>query len=290
MSGLTEPVRPPHSPDTPRRASTLVGRQVALATAVLVGLAAVAWYLTALQIGGMHGMAMGLAQVGSRLSVLPAAPVFGGMWLTMMVAMMFPTIVPMVLAHRGVVLRRGEGSLPTFAFVAGYLLVWTAIGIVPLTALLVFRHLAAGTEGDGWIPVVAGAVLAVAGVYQFTSWKWVCLSRCRSPLAFVVEHDFRTGARGALRVGITHGAWCLGCCWALMTVLVVVGLMNLVWMATLALVFLIEKNWKHGVPVTRVVGVGLIIFGLVVVAVPETLPTISRTSEEPPTMQMAPSS
>jgi predicted metal-binding membrane protein len=118
---------------------------------------------------------------------------------------------------------------------------------------------------------VAGIVLVVAGIYQFTPWKGACLKTCRTPLTFIMTHDFGSGSRGAVQAGASHGAWCLGCCWALMSVLVVVGLMNLVWMAGLALIFLLEKNWRHGVAVSRIAGTGVALLGAAVLVQPSVL-------------------
>jgi len=237
--------------------------------AVLVGLAAVAWVITARQALDMGSMVTGLGQVGARMPNDMAAPLFMAMWLAMMVAMMLPTVAPMVLAHRMVVRSRGEGWLPTASFVAGYLGVWTAIGVLPLLAFLGFRGLM--DPAAAWVAPVAGLVLVVAGVYQFTPLKGVCLKACRSPLSFIVTHDFGRGSRGAAMAGASHGAWCLGCCWALMSVLVVVGLMNLVWMVALALVFLLEKNWRHGVAVSRVAGASVALLGILVFVQPQVL-------------------
>src|SRR3979411_18832 len=161
--------------------ATNVGRRVTLTTvSILLALAAVAWYYTVRQAEAMSGMVTGLAQIGSGMPSGIAPPVFLGMWLTMMVAMMFPTIGPMVLAHRVVVRHRGEGWPPTAAFVLGYLFVWTAIGLVPLGAFLAFQNLPAAVGCAVWRRVVAGAVLLVAAVYQFTPGKTVCLKACRS--------------------------------------------------------------------------------------------------------------
>ncbi len=265
-----------HRRDTPRDALGLLERRVTVATIGILGvLAAAAWYLTVRQARDMGGMVTGLGQVGSRIPNDMAAPVFMGMWLTMMVAMMFPTIAPMVLAHRMVVRKRGEGWLPTAGFILGYLTVWTAIGVIPLAAFLAFRNLSARPV---WLPTVAGAVLAIAGLYQFTRWKRTCLRACRTPLGFVLEHDFRGGTRSAFIAGVSHGAYCLGCCWALMAVLVVVGLMNLVWMAAIALMFLAEKNWRHGVALTKVAGTAVTALGIAVIVHPEWLATISGGS------------
>ena len=254
----------------------LLERRITLGlTGLLVLLAAVAWFLTVRQANDMSGMVTGLGQVGSRMPNDMAAPVFMGMWLTMMVAMMFPTIAPMVLAHRMVVRKRGEGGLPTAGFVLGYLAVWTAIGIIPLAAFLAFRNLSAR---PAWLPAVSGAVLVVAGIYQFTRWKRTCLRACRTPLGFILEHDFGGGTRSAFLAGISHGAYCLGCCWALMAVLVVVGLMNLVWMAAIALIFLAEKNWRYGVALTKFAGTAVTALGIAVIVHPEWLAAISGGS------------
>jgi predicted metal-binding membrane protein len=262
--------------DTPGAVLGLLERRVTLTTVgLLLGLAAVAWALTVQQARGMADMVTGLAQVGSRMPNPMTAPVFLLMWLTMMVAMMFPTIVPMVLAHRLVLVHRGDGVLPSVAFVLGYLVVWTAIGLVPLAVFLAFRDLTDDQPLTAWLPRLSGLVLLGAGLYQFTPWKRTCLRACRTPLSFIMTHNFGSGAPGAFKAGASHGAYCLGCCWALMTVLVVVGLMNLVWMVILALVFLLEKNWRHGVVFNRVVGTVIMLLGGTVLLAPDVLGLVS---------------
>jgi predicted metal-binding membrane protein len=188
-------------------------------------------------------------------------------WLLMMVAMMFPAVAPMVLAHARVVRSRGEGVKPTAAFVSGYLLVWTAAGLVPLGAIQGLGSLPAGPAA-AWLPRLAGAVLVAAGLYQLTPLKKACLRACRSPLGFILSHDFGGGSPAAVRAGMSHGLFCLGCCWALMAVLAVVGLMNLAWMAILAAVFFVEKNWRHGVALSQIVGVACLLGGILVVLRP----------------------
>lgn len=220
-------------------------------------------------------MITGLGQVGTHMPNDMAVPAFLVMWLGMMVAMMLPAIGPVVLAQRMVVRARGEGLLASVGFVAGYLMVWLLIGLVPLLAFLAFRDLPMAAQSSSWLPFVGGAVLVVAGLYQATPLKGTCLRACRSPLGFVARHDARE-AGGALRAGASYGAYCVGSCWALMAVLLVVGLMNLVWMAAIALVFLAEKNWRYGVLVTRVAGGGVVALGVAVAAVPSLLSAISR--------------
>jgi predicted metal-binding membrane protein len=241
---------------------SLLSRRATLSTAaILVGLAAVAWILTWRQSEGM---------MVTDLS----APLFMAMWLTMMVAMMFPTVAPVVLAHRMVVLKRGEGNIPSIAFVAGYLSVWTAIGFVPLAGLLTFQAIAPHFNSR-WLEVGAGGALALAGLYQFTPWKSFCIKGCRTPIGFILTHDFGGGASAAFRAGISHGLYCLGCCWALMAVLVIVGLMNLTWMAVIAVVFLLEKNWRHGVAVSKVAGLAMLALGIAVAVFPDLLGWLS---------------
>jgi len=263
-------------PDEPRSTYSLFSQRVTLTVVgVLVGLAAAAWWSTVHQANSMSDMVSGLGQVGARAPNDMTVPIFMGMWVAMMVAMMFPTVAPIVLAHRLVVKRRGEGEWPTAAFVLGYILVWSLIGVIPLVGFLAFRNLSADAADSRWLPSVAGAILIVAGAYQFTGWKATCMKACRSPLSFLMTHDFGKGSRSAFRAGVSHGAYCLGCCWALMAVLVVVGLMNLVWMAAIAVVFLAEKNWRHAIGLTRIVGAGLFVLGIAVIASPGILPTLS---------------
>jgi predicted metal-binding membrane protein len=265
--------------DTPRTAYGVLERRATLTTAgALLLLAAAAWWLTVRRAADMSDMVSGLAQVGGAVSFDMAAPVFLAMWVTMMVAMMFPTIAPIVLLHRMVIKRQGGGLAATVSFVGGYLLVWAATGLVPLAAFVGFRDLSAETMS---IERACGAVLIVAGLYQFAPWKRVCLKACRTPLTFLATHDFGRGLRGTMRAGISHGAYCLGCCWALMAVLFAVGLMNLAWMAAIAVVFLAEKNWKHGVTLTKVVGTATVAFGVAVLAYPDLLGAVATTSLMP---------
>lgn len=191
-------------------------------------------------------------------------------WMVMMVAMMFPGVAPMVLAHATVVRSRGEGAVSTVVFVSGYLVVWTAAGLVPLALVQLLGSSMAAPAG-AWLPRLGGAVIAVAGLYQLTPLKNACLRACRSPLGFILTHDFGGGSAAAARAGISHGIYCLGCCWALMAVLAVLGLMNLAWMAAFAVVFFLEKNWRHGVMLSRIAGAGCLVFGLSMIARPDVL-------------------
>lgn len=265
---------PDAASDTPRSAYRVLERRVTLTTiAILLALAGLAWWSTLDSVRDMSGMVQGFAHVGDAMPFDMSGWVFMAMWTTMMVAMMFPTIAPIVLLHRMVIRRRGEGTLPTVAFGAGYLVIWTVIGVIPLTALIVFRELA---DNASWVGRVGGATLVLAGLYQFTRWKDTCQRACRTPLTFLATHDFGSGSIGALRAGMSHGLYCLGCCWALMAVLFIVGLMNLAWMAAIAVVFLAEKNWRHGIALTKFVGTAVTAFGIAVLIHPSLLDSVSK--------------
>lgn len=259
--------------DTPRSAYRVLERRATVTTAAgLLALAGLAWWRTVGQSHTMSAMVQGFAHVGVAMPFDMTAPVFMAMWTTMMIAMMFPTVAPIVLLHRLVTRRRGEGLAPTFAFGASYLVVWSLAGLVPLAVLLGFRQ---ATHDSAWLDRAGGLVLLLAGAYQFSRWKTTCLRACRTPLSFLMTHDFGGGLAGAVRVGLSHGLYCLGCCWALMAVLFTVGLMNLAWMAGIAVVFLAEKNWRHGVGLTRLTGIATVLFGVAVLIHPSVLATVA---------------
>ncbi len=279
LSPTSRPIREAaegRSDPSPSTVLSLLPRRVAiLIVGWLTALSAAAWVITARSTSAMGHMELRLEHVAMEMETTLTLPIFLGMWLGMMVAMMFPTIAPMVAAHGLVLRRRGEGPHANIVFVGGYLAVWSVIGLVPFGLLTAFRSFASRMSDPEIVGVAAGGVLLLCGIYQFTAWKNICLTHCRNPLAFVLSHNFGAGWRGAFRAGVSHGAYCLGCCWALMAVLLIVGLMNLVWMAAIALVFLAEKNWRHGVAVARAVGAGLVALGLVLIARPELLDVAS---------------
>jgi predicted metal-binding membrane protein len=270
------------SQDTPRAAYRALEARVTLAIAgLLVFLAGLAWWATVDRGRDMAGMTHGLAQVGVTMPFDVAAPLFLGMWAAMVVAMMLPTVAPIVLLHRLVMRRAGHGPGRTVTFAAGYLVTWTLLGVVPLAVLLGFGS---ATEQAGWVPRAGGAVLLLAGLYQFTGWKDSCLRACRTPLTFLLNHRFGAGHAGTFRTGVSHGLYCIGCCWALMAVLFVVGLMNLAWMALVAVVLLAEKNWRHGVGLTRVVGTALAALGAAVLVEPSLLADLAGAPQMADTM------
>lgn len=183
----------------------------------------------------------------------------------MMAAMMLPSAVPIVRLHRlGAASAGWRQDLGTATFVSGYLLVWAATGIVVWLAAM-----AAGTIVPMEMRALGvAALLVAAGIYQFTPLKTVCLGACRSPMDFLLTHWYR-GPAGALRVGVEHGVYCLGCCWALMAVFVGVGAMALAWAAGIAAVVFVEKVLSRGPVFSRALGVALIASGALVAARPE---------------------
>ena len=259
--------------ETPLAALRILSWRInAAVIAVLTVLSLVAWFATVDQAVSMRNMVMGLGQIGALSQGDMPAGIFFVMWVTMMVAMMLPTVAPIVLAHLAVVRRRRRGAGATVVFMAGYLLVWSAIGVVPFLAYKSFAHI---PDDAAWLPALAGGILVFAGAYQFTGWKRVCFDHCQSPLAFVAMHDFDGGAASSLRAGVLHGAYCLGCCWALTVVLLVVGLMNLTWMAAIFALFLVEKSWRHGLVMAKIAGALLVALGALVIAYPGALAAIS---------------
>jgi predicted metal-binding membrane protein len=182
------------------------------------------------------------------------------MWLVMMIAMMLPSAAPMLLLFAGTQRGRAPTAPPTavVAFGTGYLLVWGGFSVAA-AALQAFLQQSMLLSSDlaitgGWLGV---AILLLAGIYQLTPLKNACLLRCQSPLGFLLSR-WRDGLGGALAMGVHHGAYCLGCCWALMTLLFVGGVMNLVWVAVLAVFVLAEKVLARGVWLSRVSGFVLI--------------------------------
>lgn len=212
----------------------------------------------------MADMGMAMEEPWKAADVLLAF----AMWAVMMVGMMTPSAAPVVLLFAAI--RRGTGAqrLPgvVFAFGAGYLLVWVLFSAVAASAQWALHQAAllspAMTTSSAGL---GAAILIAAGIYQLTPFKASCLAHCRSPLGFLMSH-WREGTAGALRMGIAHGTYCLGCCWALMCVLFVVGVMNLLWVAALAIFVLMEKVGPAGIWVARASGVAMIATGGYVLA------------------------
>ena len=247
-----------------------LGKQEKNIILALLILSVVSWIVTVFHAHSMNSqmstemdMPMGMG----NHSMIFEASLFLVMWVVMMIAMMFPAVVPMVLIFSKVHderKSRNEGSIPTWVFVSGYLIVWVFFGVLAYFGdLLVDYSAMSFPKLKAYSTVIGGVVLIAAGLYQLTPLKNACLTHCRSPLHFIM-HKWREGYLGAFLMGIDHGVYCLGCCWGLMLVLFVVGVMNLSWMGILTLVILVEKISKHGVMISKVVGGLLLILGLVI--------------------------
>lgn len=252
-----------------------------LVLGLLLSLAAAAWVLLILQ-SSPADMAMASPTMGLR------APVFLSVWVVMMVAMMFPTASPMILAfHQIQTAKRGRGDafVATWVFVAAYLVVWALSGVA---AYLGARGAEMAASAIGLSPATAarigGAVLIAAGLYQLTPLKDLCLAKCRTPLSFIMT-SWRDGTAGALRMGFAHGGYCLGCCWLLFVILFPLGIMNIAAMAVVTLVIFAEKTLPWSRAIARAIAVVLVIYGVAVVAAPELLPTFS-SADMPAGMEM----
>jgi predicted metal-binding membrane protein len=190
--------------------------------------------------------------------------------------MMFPAAAPMILTFAQIQAsrrRQGRPYAPTFLFVAGYLAVWAAAGIVAYAAAVGGEHLVAWT---GWsartVARWGGAMLILAGVYQLTPLKSACLSKCQSPISFIMT-SWRDGGGGAWTMGVEHGLYCLGCCWPLFVILFPLGMMNLWAMAILTIVIFGEKTHAWGASVARATADALVLYGVAILVEPALLPT-----------------
>ena len=232
--------------------------------ALLFALAASAWWFT---VDRMRGMDEG---PGTDLGTLGW---FLGVWLVMMAAMMFPSVSPTVALYSRMTKKRSP--LAPLVFSSGYLLTWTAAGLVAFGA----SELGGRLVGDAlsWDRAgrwVAGGILVVAAAYELTPLKTVCLRHCRSPLGFLLG-SWRNGLSGALQMGAKHGAWCVGCCWALMASLFALGVMSIAWMAFVAALIAAEKMLPWGRAVTYAAAAILLALGILLVAVPDAIPGLT---------------
>jgi len=185
----------------------------------------------------------------------------------MMIAMMLPAAMPVILIFASAQARRDrQVAVPTWIFVAGYVLVWGAAGLLVYVLMQIATESVshfASLDRSIWAPLALGATLIVAGLYQFTPLKQVCLHHCRSPFGFVAQY-WQEGWVGALGMGVRHGLYCLGCCWALFAVLIAAGMMSLAWMLLLTLVIFAEKVLPHGPRTAAAVGVAFVALGVMV--------------------------
>jgi len=247
--------------------------------ALLFLLAAVGWWWTAREMQGMDG---------GPWTELGTAAWFLGVWVVMMAAMMFPSVAPTVALYSKLRQTRALGA--PLLFTAGYLLVWSAVGLVAYTLARIgaqlFGDVLAWDRAGRW---VAGATLLVAAVYELTPLKNVCLGKCRSPLGFLLG-SWKDGLSGATQMGARHGAWCVGCCWALMASLLALGLMSIVWMAFVAGLIAFEKLIPPRRAATYGTAAALLVIGLLMLFAPDVIPglTIPGTGSMSPMDGMSP--
>lgn len=234
---------------------------------MLVGLAAItvlAWAYLAYLAWEMRHMDMQMAMPRTQAWRLVEYLLMFVMWAVMMVAMMIPSAAPMIITFASVNRRRREQQrpyIPTGVFLAGYLAVWTVYSVAA-TLVQGALHEAAllSPMMVSTSPVLGGVLLMTAGVFQWTPLKHACLRHCRSPLSEIMS-DWREGSRGAFVMGLKHGAYCAGCCWFLMALLFVAGVMNLLWVAAIGAFVLIEKLAPSGHLVGNIAGVLLLVAG-----------------------------
>lgn len=265
------------APDRPAGvtpAVTAVRARLSL-VALLLTLAAIGWWSTAERMRGMDdGPWTSLGTLGWFL----------GVWLVMMAAMMLPSLMPTVALYS----RMARDRIAPLVFVGGYLVAWGAAGAgayaIARAGGAITGDVLAWDRAGRW---VAGATLLAAAVYEFTPLKDVCLTKCRSPLGFLLG-SWRAGRAGALRMGAQHGAWCIGCCWALMASLLALGVMSIAWMAFVAALIAAEKTlpWKR--VATYTTAALLLALGLLVLAAPDAVPALTIPGDDPmvPMQQM----
>ncbi|MFO1084185.1 MAG: DUF2182 domain-containing protein [Reyranellaceae bacterium] len=255
----------PGQPDRPRDGPLLglLRHPRLLISAALGGIVGLSWLYLIDIAQDMAAMdpTMTMPPMSARDLVLLLA-----MWWVMMVGMMLPSAAPMILTFASINQRRrqrGQLYVPTALFTAGYLAAWGGFSSAATLAQWGLERLAllAPMAMKTTSPLLAGGLLIAAGLYQLTPLKQVCLSHCRSPFDFLVNH-WRDGAGGAWRMGWSHGLYCLGCCWILMALLFVVGAMDLLWVAGFAALVLVEKLVPAGLWIARVSGVVLVGWGV----------------------------
>jgi len=238
--------------------------------AVLIALAGVGWWWTVLQMRGMDdGPWTGLGTFGWFISV----------WVVMMAAMMFPSVAPTVALYA----RMSRSRLAPMVFVAGYLITWTGAGVIAFLVGVLAGQAAPDIGWDHAGRILTGTTLLVAAAYELTPLKNICLSKCRSPLGQLLG-SWRDGWSGALRMGTRNGAWCVGCCWALMASLFALGVMSAVWMAVVAVLIALEKALPWRRTATYGTAAVLLALGVLVLAAPQAVPGLTVPGPEPMSM------
>jgi predicted metal-binding membrane protein len=257
----------------------LLTRDTLVVSASLVSLTALAWWYTVrlargMDMGGMDMTGFQMVSTGARMVMAPAAApwtareflLMFAMWAVMMIGMMTPSASPLILLYARVgrqAARDGKTVAAAGWFAGGYLLAWSAFALAATTAQWALQRAAALSPDMRTASAPAGGVLLiVAGLYQWSSLKDVCLAHCQSPISFLQRHGgFRRDASGSVTLGLRHGVYCVGCCWILMALLFVGGVMNLAWIAGLSILVLLEKLTPAGRLIGRLTGVALVAAG-----------------------------
>jgi predicted metal-binding membrane protein len=248
----------------PAPAWAAVRTRVAL-VALLFALAAVAWWSTADRMRHMdEGPWTGLGSLGWFL----------GLWVVMMAAMMLPSVAPTVALYSR--MTKARSSLSPLLFTSGYLVVWGGFGVVAFLVADIAGDTLAWDRAGRWL---AGLTLLAAAVYELTPFKNVCLQKCRSPLGYLLG-SWRDGLAGAVRMGCAHGAWCGGCCWALMASLFALGVMSIAWMALVAGLIAAEKLLPWRRVATYGTAAALLALGVLLLVAPDAIPGLTVPAHE----------
>ncbi len=242
-------------------------RDQAMVAGGIVVLTLLCWIYLLRMAGAMNAMAVdAIAMPDMQMWTQPQVSMLVVMWTVMMIAMMLPSAAPVIVLAMGAYRRRTGRSVTSeaIAFLAGYLVAWTGFSVIAAVAQAGLHRAAllspAMAASSAWL---GGGLLIVAGLYQWSPLKNACLAHCRSPLHFVMT-EWREGTRGAVVMGLRHGRYCVGCCWALMAVLFVAGVMNLAWVAAITVLVLVEKLARVGVVAGRAAGLALVAWGIAV--------------------------
>jgi predicted metal-binding membrane protein len=252
-----------------------IARQRNVILTVLIVLAVTGWIVVldqSRQPMDMGGMDMGDMVMAPDLTMGGSWPLFLGMWVAMMVAMMFPAAAPMAVMYGR--MRRSD-PVSVALFVGSYIGLWFAFGVV---AYVLSAWVESAASRSAWVTTnwgrAGGVLIVLAGIYQLTPLKEVCLRHCRTPLSFVMTH-WRDGRGGALRMGLVHGVYCAGCCWLLFLILIPLGVMNVAAMVAIAALVFAEKVLPYGRGIGIAASIALLVLGVAVVAEPSLLPTVT---------------
>lgn len=259
--------------DSPSRSRD---RYIILGLLLLLTLAAWAfliWFPPPMQGGQGIGLTMGLS-----------AGLFLAVWLIMMVAMMFPSASPMIMMFSRIYegkRNQGQTFVPTWLFISAYLLIWLAFGVLAYAVAFAVQELSRTSPALAENAERAGGILLIlGGLYQLSPLKQACLTKCRTPLGFLMG-SWREGYWGSFRMGLEHGLYCLGCCWLLFVILFPLGIMNVAAMAVLALLIYAEKSLPFGTQIAYAAAIVLIAYGILVIAVPGMLPSMTPSMSSP---------